>query len=72
MNTVRLFKLLTLSICLLLSQSINAQRSSIVDFSAPQTVMKDSRKDLSKAIDNNNSPEIVASLINLTLAKSLI
>ncbi|MDE7370008.1 MAG: hypothetical protein K2N08_09645, partial [Muribaculaceae bacterium] len=34
--------------------------------------MKDSRKDLSKAIDNNNSPEIVASLINLTLAKSLI
>ena len=73
MNAVRLIKILTISSCFILSQNtVNAAKTTVPDFSKPQTVIKDSQKELSKAIAANNSPEIVASLINLTLAKSAI
>lgn len=70
MNIARLLTLLIISGCTLFSNNI--MKADNTDFSRPQTVITDSHKELVKTIKDKDGPGIAASLIDITLAKSMI
>lgn len=70
MNLARLLTSAIFSGCLIFSSA--TMKADNADFSRPKTVITDSQKELTKALADNDSQKILASLIDITLAQSMI